>query len=440
MLNKKLILYSVCLMLFIDGISGGLIFPILPELFMNSKSGLVVSNKYLSIEILYSLSLALFPLSSMFGMPILGTLSDRYGRNKIILYGMAGLTFNYLLSIISILTHNIWLFLLSILLSGFLSGTYSVGNALISDISDNDQERISNFKLPTFASTLGFILGPGLSIFIDKTNLSNPLVIPYIIACILSIINFFLLWNNLNKAGVKYINYVPNQAFVDNIDILANKHSIHLLLLVRSIFISLIYVFSNSYIKMLALTYLLFQFGFGLFLQSLSLHLASNHHYTPSQISNFFVIMFIAMAVSMYLLQKLVTRYVNYKIQVKLGLIIISTLLIVGLIFDIIVLDIFQLYYAYITWMITIMFYIIVPFITLGFTNLFANSVYKKDQGKIMGVNGQIYSIGFFLSALFVGKLMVISYNLVLLISGISFMLSYVILKKLVDKECFFQN
>ena len=41
-----MILYSVCLILFIYGISGGLIFPILPELFMNNKSGLILINEY----------------------------------------------------------------------------------------------------------------------------------------------------------------------------------------------------------------------------------------------------------------------------------------------------------------------------------------------------------------------------------------------------------
>jgi len=45
-----------------------------------------------------------------------------------------------------------------------------------------------------------------------------------------------------------------------------------------------------------------------------------------------------------------------------------------------------------------------------------------------MGGCGQIYSIGFFVSALLVGKLTVTTYNFILLISSISFILSYVIL------------
>ena len=427
--KKKYTLYSICLMLFIDAIGGGLIFPILPELFIDNQSGLILSSTYLSREVLYSLSFALLPLSSMFGMPILGTMSDKYGRIQVILWGLIGLIINDLLSIISILVHNVWLFLLSILFSGFLSGTYAVGNALITDLSNNDEEIISNFKLPTLASMLGFILGPGLAIFVNKINMSNPLIIPFIIACTLSVINFFLLWNNfrnINKnVKIRSTSYISNLDSISSNEknILVNKLS-----LIRSIFSLMTYVFNNQHTKMLALAYLLFQFGFGLFLQSLSLNLAHNYHYAPSQIGKFFVVMAIAMTASMYLLQKLITKFINYKIQIKIGLITISTLFILYLILYKV--NIFQLNYIYITWIVTAVFYILLPFITLGFTNLFAKSVVKEERGKIMGGCGQICSTAFFISALLVGKLTIISYSFILLISGISFMLSYIVLKK----------
>ena len=54
----------------------------------------------------------------------------------------------------------------------------------------------------------------------------------------------------------------------------------------------------------------------------------------------------------------------------------------------------------------------------------------KEERGKIMGGCGQICSTAFFISALLVGKLTIISYSFILLISGISFMLSYIVLKK----------
>lgn len=426
-LNKKYILYSVCLMLFIDAMGGGLIFPILPELFIDNKFGLILTDTYLSREVLYSLSFALLPLFSIIGMPILGAMSDKYGRIQVILGGLIGLIINDLLSIASILTHNVWLFLFSIMLSGFLTGTYAVGNAIITDLSNNDEEIITNFKLPTLASMLGFILGPGLAIFVNKINIANPLIIPFIVACTLSVINFLLLWNNfrnINKSiKIKTFGYIANLNCTNS-----NKNNVLLnkLLLFRLMFNLITYVFTNQHTKVLAVSYLLCQFGFGLFLQSLSLNLAYNYHYTPSQIGEFFVIMAMSMAISMYLLHKLIAKFINYKTQIKIGLIAMSVLFVIYLVLHKV--NVFQLHRIYITWTVTAIFYILIPFVTLGFTSLFAQNVPGRDKGQVMGGCGQIYSIGFFVSALLVGKLTVTTYNFILLISSISFILSYVIL------------
>ena len=432
MLKKKSILYSISLMLFIDSIGGGLIFPILPELFLNNEFGLILDNTYLSREMLYSLSFALFPLACMFGLPILGAIADGYGKNKIILYGLGALTFNFLLSIISILIHDVWLFLLSRLLSGFLSGTYSVGAAIISDMSNTDEERISNFKLPTLASILGFILGPSLSLFVDKLTITNPLIAPFAIAFILGVINWVLLWNNFR--GIDSQN---NSA--SNLDHTTtnNNSDNSLLIKLKSIFNLLGYVFSNQYTIILAFSYLLLQFALGLYLQSLSLHLTLSYGYSPSMIARFFVVMALVMTMSMYLLQKLVTKYMNYKIQVEVGLITISLLLILEATLGISISNRLHIDYVYITWIVALILYLVIPFVTLGFTNLFANSVSKEEQGRVMGGSGQISSIAMFTSALIMGKV-IMGYTVVLLISGISFILSYVILNNTPKKRgCF---
>ena len=98
-------------MLFINSIGLGVILPIMPDLFINSKSGLILYNTYFLRETLYSLCLAIFPLSSIFGMPILGAMSDIHGRSKIILYALGALVFTYLLSAVAVLIHSVWLFL-----------------------------------------------------------------------------------------------------------------------------------------------------------------------------------------------------------------------------------------------------------------------------------------------------------------------------------------
>jgi hypothetical protein len=64
MYNAKSVLYSTCLLLFIDTISAGLIFPILPAFFINQEYGLLKNDLYFSKEILYGLSFVMFPLST----------------------------------------------------------------------------------------------------------------------------------------------------------------------------------------------------------------------------------------------------------------------------------------------------------------------------------------------------------------------------------------
>ena len=82
---NRMVLMSLCLFIFIDSISVGIIFPIMPELFLNHSYGLASSTTYLSPEMLYGLSFALFPLAGFIGMPLIGSLSDQYGRKNVII-------------------------------------------------------------------------------------------------------------------------------------------------------------------------------------------------------------------------------------------------------------------------------------------------------------------------------------------------------------------
>lgn len=426
--------YSICLMLFIDGISLGLISPILPELFMNNILGFNTEGYFLSKEMLYSLSSALFLLLSIVGMPMLGALSDSYGRRKVIVYSIFVLVISDILSIIAIMLGNMFLFFFSIALSGFLTGTYSVCYAYISDISGSSEKMLSNLRLPNIAATLGFIIGPGLSVLTSYIKINNPLVVPYIIAVILGIINFFLLSlskfnefhvisKDIKKTEFKKNSNTPNKL----IFVLLNS-------LRKSVLLSL-YIFTSKRSRYLAFTYLLFQFALGLFLQSLPLRLSYYYLYSPDQIGKFFVMMFIIMSISMFFLQKMITPYINYEKQLKLALMSISLLLTISIALEFISHDIYKLKVISLTWIVAIIFYMLMPFVTLGFTNLFANNLKFAGQGKAMGGVGQINSIGFFISSLLVGYIMTRNYILILAIASISFTVSYNMLKKIMTRH-----
>src|SRR5690606_24931185 len=100
---------------------------------------------------------------------------------------------------------------------------------------------------------------------------------------LLSIINLIMFWRNFKNIKEKYIysNFDHTKDIIKKINI---KYTYLIRSKIKEIFILLGYALSNPSTRVLSLAYLLFQFGFGLFLQSLSLYLALKHGYNPSKI------------------------------------------------------------------------------------------------------------------------------------------------------------
>ena len=423
MSNKKGILYSICLVLFMDAVGGGLIFPILPALFIDQHYGLLTHDSYFSREVLYALSFAMFPLASMFGMPILGQIADKYGKGTTMLYGLVGIILTDLLCILAIIIGSIWLFLLTRLLVGFLAGTYAAGMAMISDISNNDDDRISNFKLATLASLIGILLGPGFSIFIDCKSQTNPFIIPFVIATMLGILSFVALWFNFRRMGVKMTCSPLQMQEVDN------KLSNHQSILSSAMLVSsLFYVFINTNTRFLFISFFFLQFGFGLYCQSLSLFFVTTFLYTPQKMGLLLVITSIVSMVSMYILQPWVIKYYKYQSLIKINLVLTSAVLIVYARYSYSS-DHNLKEYESISLVALLTLYVFMPFIFVGFTNLFANSVGSLEQGKIMGSSGQISSLASLMSALLMGQLLAMSYFILVILSAVALMLSYIMLK-----------
>ncbi len=117
-LNSLLI--SLCVLIFIDSMSTGIIFPIMPELFLDPQYGFVSNHSWLSSGLLYGLAFALFPLAGFFSKPFLGKLSDQFGRRKVLLWGIFGISISDLLACLSIILKSPYLFLFSRVIMGFL--------------------------------------------------------------------------------------------------------------------------------------------------------------------------------------------------------------------------------------------------------------------------------------------------------------------------------
>jgi DHA1 family tetracycline resistance protein-like MFS transporter len=151
-------------------ISFGVLIPIVPLLFTEPSSsyfilpeGLTVNQGYLLLGLL----IGLYPLGQFFATPILGEISDIYGRKKVIQISILGTVVSSLIFAYGILIASIPILLFSRIVNGLTGGLISVAQASIADMSDNSHKS-KNFGIIGMAFGLGFILGPFLGGFLSS--------------------------------------------------------------------------------------------------------------------------------------------------------------------------------------------------------------------------------------------------------------------------------
>lgn len=190
---KNKILIIIFITVFIDLLGIGILIPVIPQLFANPYSPeymLPFSTSVNQGYLLLGLLIAVYPLGQFLATPILGQLSDKYGRKKILGISLFGTSISYVLFAIAIVTKNIPLLFFSRFFDGITGGNISIAQAMIGDVSTGEN-RARNFGMLGAAFGLGFILGP----FIGG-KLSDPSVLswfnsatPFYFAGILAFIN-----------------------------------------------------------------------------------------------------------------------------------------------------------------------------------------------------------------------------------------------------------
>lgn len=152
----------IFLTIFIDMLGVGIIIPVMPALFFDPDSMVFAGEvSHARRSMYYGLLLASYPFMQFFGAPVLGALSDRYGRKPVLQISLAGTLLGYLLFGTAILSENLWLLFFSRMLPGFTGGNIAIIYSAIADVSD-EGAKARNFGLVGMAFGLGFILGPTL--------------------------------------------------------------------------------------------------------------------------------------------------------------------------------------------------------------------------------------------------------------------------------------
>ncbi|MCZ8229939.1 TCR/Tet family MFS transporter [Flavobacterium sp.] len=174
----------------VDVIGLGIIIPIVPKLIENLTGlGINEASKY-GGWLLFSFAMMQFIFS-----PILGGLSDRFGRRPILLLSLFGLGLDYVFHAFA--PSIAWLFVGRII-AGIMGASFSTATAYIADIS-SPEKRAQNFGLIGAAFGLGFIIGPVIGGISSKWGTN----VPFLIAAGLTLLNvmygFFVLPESLSK-------------------------------------------------------------------------------------------------------------------------------------------------------------------------------------------------------------------------------------------------
>ena len=149
----------------LDMLAFGLIIPVIPALIRELAH---VSSEGATLW-LGPLAATYAVMNFLFG-PVMGALSDRFGRRPVLLASVATLIIDFL---IMGLAHTIWLLFLGRALSGISGATYSTANAYIADVTE-PQDRGRAFGMIGAAFGFGFVFGPVIGGFLGEIDPRAP--------------------------------------------------------------------------------------------------------------------------------------------------------------------------------------------------------------------------------------------------------------------------
>ena len=190
MKNKNAAIGFIFITLLIDVIGLGIIIPVLPRLIASLK-GVDISTaakygSYLTVA---------YAFTQFVCAPILGNLSDQYGRRPVLLFSLFGFGIDYIF--MALAPSYGWLFVGRVI-AGFTGASFSTAAAYIADIS-TVETRAKNFGMIGAAFGLGFVIGPVLGGVLTQFGDR----FPFYAAALLALVNwgygYFILPESLSK-------------------------------------------------------------------------------------------------------------------------------------------------------------------------------------------------------------------------------------------------
>ena len=261
---------TIFLTTFIDLLGVGLIIPIVAPLLLESNQMLPAEVSYQTRAQLLGYLIATFSIFQFFSAPILGSLSDKYGRKKLLYITVFATIFSYSFMGLSIALGNIYLFFLGRGLTGFAAGNLSVIYSALADVS-TPETKPKNFGLVGAAFGLGFIVGPVVGGLLSDSSLVSWFTYstPFYASASLALLNLIVIIKEFPET-LKVPNLVVKVSLFTGLQNIQKAFA------------------SNAILRTIFLVVFLFSFGFTFFAQFFQVYLIKKFAYQQKDIGLFF--------------------------------------------------------------------------------------------------------------------------------------------------------
>lgn len=377
-MNKQkslLSMFPLFLVLFIDGMGLGLLFPILNTILIEPNAGfLPVSTSEWLRNFYYGLTIGIFMICWFFGAAILGDISDTLGRKKSLMICLIGAFFGYFLSALAIIFHSFSLLLLGRIIAGFTAGSQPIAQAAIVDVSTEDT-KARNIGLILLSISLGFVLGPVFGGLLSNNHLVSwfNFTVPMYFAALLSLINALILGFSFHETLKKAQKSVA----------IRWHHAL-------SVFAS---AFKHPTITRYSIVLLVMIFGWSNYFTFIPLYLLQTYHYDVMQVSLYLALMGLGFSVGCGYIVSIFTKRFKFDDIVIVGLLITASQVVLLLATS----------QEWVLWLTTFIIGLSLSVAYSVLLTIFSNQVKDDEQGWVMGVTGSIMALCFGLTSVFTG-------------------------------------
>ncbi len=188
--SRKAAMRFIFITLLIDVTGLGLIIPVLPKLIEQLTGGTISQASQWGGWLTFA-----YAIMQFFCAPIIGGLSDKYGRRPVLLLSLFGFGIDYLFLAFA---PTIWWLFLGRVIAGITGASFTTASAYIADVS-TAENRAQNFGLLGAAFGLGFIIGPSMGGLLAHYGIR----VPFLVAAGFSLLNaaygYFVLPESLSK-------------------------------------------------------------------------------------------------------------------------------------------------------------------------------------------------------------------------------------------------